>query len=427
MLYSFSFEPSTEWTRVYPSQTEIWEYARTCVDKYGLRSSIRFNAALVDAVFDDSDGTWTVRTSDGGSLRCRVLIAATGPLNTATVPEIPGIGRFRGTVFHSAKWDASFDPRGKRVAVVGTGASAIQLVPQVAPLAERLTVFQRTAPWIIPRGDHPISARRRSLRRSVPFYAWFERKRIYWTLEVRALGLAVNPKLAPAVEAIARRHLERQVSDPELRRKLTPNFVLGCKRVLLSSDYYPAFSRPNVELVTEPVVELTEDTVVTKDGRAFPVDAVVFGTGFRPNGALTSLDIRGRGGVALQNAWRDGQQAYLGTSVAGFPNFFTLIGPNTGLGHNSMILMMEAQFAYVLHALELLRRKHARAIDVKPNVQAEFNRRLQRRMKGTVWSTGCTSWYLDENGVNRAIWPGFTFTYRWLTRRIVPSRYEFVT
>lgn len=424
MLYSFSFEPKSEWTRVYPSQAEIWDYARACVEKYGLRSSLRFNCGLIDAAYDDRDGTWTVRTSDGGSLRCRVLVAATGPLNATSVPEIPGIERFGGAMFHSAKWDASFDPRGKRVAAIGTGASAIQFVPEIAPLTEHLTLFQRTAPWIIPRGDHPISDRRRALRRSVPLYAWFERQRIYWALEVRALGLAVNPKLAPAVEAMALRHLARQVPDPELRRKLTPNFVLGCKRVLLSSDYYPSLCRPNVELVTDAIAEVTENTVVTSDGRVRRVDALIFGTGFRPNGALTSLDIRGRDGIALRDAWQDGQQAYLGTSVTGFPNFFTLIGPNTGLGHNSMILMMESQFAYVLDALELMRRKNVRAIDVKPGVQADFNDRLQRRMKRTVWTTGCNSWYLDEHGVNRAIWPGFTFTYRWLTRRLNPNRYH---
>ncbi|MBV8654438.1 MAG: NAD(P)/FAD-dependent oxidoreductase, partial [Candidatus Eremiobacteraeota bacterium] len=425
MLYSFSFETQTDWTRVYPSQEEIWQYVRACARKYGLLPSIRFNCDVVDAAYDERDAVWTVRTRDDGSLRCRALVSATGPLNTWSIPEIPGIERFAGTIFHSANWDTSFDPRGKRVAAVGTGASAIQFVPEIAPAAEHLTVFQRTAPWIIPRGDRPISHRRRK-RRRIPFYAWLERARIYWSLEIRALGLAVNPKLAPAVEAIALKHLARQVPDETLRRKLTPNFVLGCKRVLLSSNYYPSLCRSNVELVTEPIAKLTENTVVTRDGRAHAVDAVIFGTGFRPNGALAALDVRGRSGIALRDAWRGGQQAYLGTSVAGFPNFFTLIGPNTGLGHNSMILMMESQFAYVLDALELLRRTHARAVDVKPGVQAELNRRLQRRMQRTVWTTGCKSWYFDDDGVNRALWPGFTFTYRWLTRRVAAERYELI-
>jgi cation diffusion facilitator CzcD-associated flavoprotein CzcO len=423
VLYSFSFERDASWTRVFPRQDEILQYLRRCADKYGLRERIRFGTELADAAYDEPSATWRLRTGAGDTLACRVLICAMGPLNRPHIPNLPGIERFAGPAFHSSRWDASADLRDKRVAVIGTGASAIQIVPEIAPLVRTLTLFQRTPPWVIPRNDAAVGPLQRLLRRWVPGYAWAVRTLIYWVLEIRAFGFTVKPALLQQREALALRYLERRIPEPELRRAVTPNYRLGCKRVLISDDYYPALRRSNVEVVPAAVTELREHAVVA-GGAEYPADVVIFATGFRATHGFAPLRIRGRGGKELADAWRDGMEAYLGTSIAGFPNLFTLIGPNTGLGHNSMVIMMEAQYSYVLDALKHMRRRGLRALDVKDAVQRSFNERLQARMRRTVWASGCTSWYIDERGKNTSLWPGFTFAYRWLTRRFRPSRYE---
>jgi cation diffusion facilitator CzcD-associated flavoprotein CzcO len=425
MLYSFSFERNAAWTRVFPGQQEIRDYLEGCVATHGLRERIRFNTELSDATFDESRATWRVRTVDGRTFTCRVLIAALGPLNKLKIPEYPGLERFTGARFHSGAWKTDVDLREKDVAVIGTGASAIQFVPAIAPLVRRLTLFQRTPPWVIPRADAAIGPLRRLLRRFAP-YAWAVRKLIYWLLELRAFGFVVAPKLLQLQERLALRHLERQISEPELRAKLTPRYRLGCKRVLLSDDFYPSLRRANVTLEVAPIREIRERSIVTSDGVEHPADAIVFGTGFRATEGFVPVRVVGRGGVELADAWRSGMQAYLGTNVAGFPNLFMIIGPNTGLGHNSMIFMMEAQFRYVLSALETMRRRNVRAIDVKAGVQRRFNEKLQARMRGTVWASGCTSWYLDASGKNTTLWPGFTFAFRRATRRFRLERYDVV-
>jgi cation diffusion facilitator CzcD-associated flavoprotein CzcO len=423
-LYSYSFERNPAWTRVFPRQDELWEYLRGCVDKYELRSRMRFDSALREARYDDASSTWRLTTASGAELTCRVLVSAMGFLNRPSIPALPGFERFRGKSFHTAEWDASADLRDKRVAVIGTGASAIQIVPEIALVVGELTLFQRTPPWVIPRNDAPIGARLRALRRLLPGYTRALRTLLYWMLEIRAFGFTVRPELLRSREALALRHLERQVPEPELRRALTPDYRMGCKRILLSDDYYPALRRPNVSVVTSPIAEVREDAVVTADGVAHAADVLIFATGFKATEGFGPVRVFGRGGIELSDAWRDGMAAYLGTSVAGFPNFFTLIGPNTGLGHNSMVVMMEAQFRYVLSALRLMRRRGVRALDVRRTVQDSFNQSLQARLKKTVWASGCHSWYLDAHGKNTTLWPGFTFAYRFLTRRLDPTRYE---
>jgi cation diffusion facilitator CzcD-associated flavoprotein CzcO len=422
-LYSFSFERNAAWTRVFPRQRELWDYLIDCTHKYGLRPHLRFDRELTEARYDDETATWSVRTGDGSELTCRVLIGAMGPLNKPKLPEIPGRDRFAGTAFHSARWDPSVDLRGKRVAVIGTGASAIQIVPEIAPLVSQLTVFQRTPPWIIPRFDRPISGRERALRRWIPGYGWAIRTLLYWILEVRAYGFTVKPELLHQRESLALRYLHREVKDPELRRVLTPDYRMGCKRVLISDDYYAAIQSPNVRLVTTPIEAIEEHGIRTADDTAYDADVIVYATGFHATAGVAPARIFGHGGLELADAWRNGMEAYLGTSVAGFPNLFTIIGPNTGLGHNSMVVMMEAQYAYVVDALRLMRRRALRALDVRSEVQRRFNERLQRRMAGTVWATGCSAWYQDERGKNTTLWPGFTFVYRHLTRRFRPDRY----
>jgi cation diffusion facilitator CzcD-associated flavoprotein CzcO len=424
MLYSFSFSPDVEWTRVYPQQPEILEYLKRTAGANGLRSKIRFNSALEEAHFDESSGVWKLRLGDGATLVCRTLALAMGPLSKPNVPRVPGAERFAGPAFHSARWDHSVDLRGKRVAIVGTGASAIQFVPQVAPQAAALTIFQRTPPWIIPRNDKPVESWRNVLRSRVRPYAWLVRKVIYWMLEIRAIGFVQNPKILERREADIRRFLELSVSDPALRAKLTPEYRAGCKRVLISDDYYPAIQRPNVELVASPLAEIRERSVVAADGTERAADVIVYATGFKATEGLAPVRIYGRNGAELGDVWREGMSAYLGTSVAGFPNLFFIIGPNTGLGHNSMILMMESQYRYILDALKYLRASGARSIDVQAAVQSSFNATLQRRLKGTVWASGCSSWYIDARGKNTSIWPGFTFAFRRLTRTFDPKKYQ---
>jgi cation diffusion facilitator CzcD-associated flavoprotein CzcO len=423
ILYSFSFEHNPSWTRVYSPQDEIWAYLRHCADRFGIRPHIRFGTEMVDAAFDETTSTWRVRTADGRTLVSRVLVGGFGPLNKPNIPQLPGLERFAGPAFHSSAWDYSVDLSGKNVAVVGTGASAIQFVPRIVPKAARVSVYQRTAPWIVKKPDGPLSVMHRRLRRIAPV-AWLERKAVYWLQESLAYGFTKKPRALGVLEKRAQRYLEREISDPELRRKLTPSFRIGCKRILFSDDYFPALRQPNVELVTTGIREVREHSIVDEDGVERPADAIVFGTGFRATEGVAPMKIYGVGGVELNDAWRGGMEAYLGTSVAGFPNFFSIVGPNTGLGHNSIVLMIEAQVRYIMSALRLMKKRNLRALDVKRDVQATFNERLQQKLKGTVWMTGCRSWYLDKNGKNTTLWPGFTFDFLRRTRRIDPDCYE---
>jgi len=426
MLYSFSFERSANWTRIYPAQSEILAYLKRTARERGLLEHIRFNSDVVEARFDASTVTWTVALATGNVLRSRILVCAMGPLNKPNFGDIPGRPTFTGPSFHSSQWDHSVDLAGKNVAVIGTGASAIQFVPQVAPRTGKLTIFSRTPPWIIPRRDAPVGARRKIARAWFPFYARLERLAIYWMLEIRALGFAFKPELLERQESAMRRFIERSVPDPLLRAKVTPAYRAGCKRILISDDYYPTLARANVELVNAAVAEVRADSVVTSDGREVPADVIIYGTGFKATQGFAPVRIHGRNGIEIGDVWRDGMHAYLGTSVSGFPNFFLVIGPNTGLGHNSMIVMMEAQYRYIVGAIEHARNTIAPALDVKPGVMQAFNAGLQRRMRGTVWATGCSSWYQDARGKNVSLWPGFTFVFRMLTSRFDAGMYAAV-
>ncbi|MGD0968890.1 MAG: NAD(P)/FAD-dependent oxidoreductase [Candidatus Aquilonibacter sp.] len=424
MLYSFSFERKHDWTRAFPPQAEIWDYLRTCVRKYGVTPHIRFKSEVTEARYNENARAWNVRIRSGETIAARVLVSGMGGLSNPMIPDIPGLATFTGDIFHSAAWDASFDAAGKRIAVIGTGASAIQIVPAIAPEARQLTLFQRTPPWIIPRFDRPTTARERWLRRFLPGYAWLVRQSMYWLREVRALGFIRNTRILTLAQRIALRHLHAQVQSADLRDRLTPTYHMGCKRILLSDDYYPALERENVTLVTEPLREVRERTIVTRDGAEHEVDAIVLATGFRAQEFISPVQIYGRAGKSLENAWADGPRSYLGISASGFPNLFFLVGPNTGLGHNSMVIMIEAQIAYVMSALRSMRMRGITELDLKPEVESAFSETIARRTEGTVWASGCKSWYLDEHGRNTTLWPGFTFTYRRLTRRLEPACYN---
>ncbi len=406
-LYSYSFELNPAWTRVYAPQREIWDYLRMCSAKYGVDAHIRYGCAVERMDWDDDGRRWHVVTKAGDDYVARAVVSAAGALHIPSYPDIPGADKFAGPSFHSSRWDHSIDLAGRQVAVIGTGASAIQLVPEIAPRVARLGVFQRTPPWIVPRLDGPVRAGWRA-----PLSDRMLRDAYYWMLEVRALSFAY-PRLAPPVQRIAMRYIERQVTDPELRARVTPDYTIGCKRILLSDDYYPALQRPNVDLITERITELTETGVVTADGVTHPADVIIYGTGFKVIGALAGLNVTGRDGRVLE-----GTEAYHGVTADGFPNFFMLLGPNTGLGHTSVVFMIESQIRHVMSCLKMLARDKADTIEVSASVQRRFNRRLQQRLARTVWNAGgCRSWYLDDDGVNRAIWPGFSAEYWARTRR----------
>lgn len=424
-LYSYSFEPNPAWSSAYARQDEIWEYLEHCASKYRLWPHLCFDTEVVGAEFDDAAGEWSVTTGHGQTLSAAAVVFGIGALHQPAYPNIPGTERFRGTTFHSAQWDPDCDLDGKRVAVVGTGASAIQFVPEIAPKVEQLSLFQRTPPWVLPKADHPVSARTQRLFSNLPSLQWLYRSMLYWQMESRVAGFIGNSRLMHAAQQLARRHIRRNISDPELRQAVTPDYTMGCKRVLISNDYYPALNRSNVDVIPQEVAEVREHSVVTRDGSEHPVDVLIFGTGFHVTDAFDHLHVTGKDGAKIQDAWRDGMEAYLGVSVAGFPNMFLLLGPNTGLGHNSMIFMIEAQIRYVLQCLRLLEREGASHLDVRPSVQRRFNEWIQHKMSKTVWVTGgCDSWYLDSSGKNTTLWPGSTLTYWLRTRRLNPADYE---
>ncbi len=424
-LYSFSFAPNPQWSRIYAPQPEIGAYLRRCVARFGLDPHLRCGHEVLDAAWDEACGRWRITTS-AGELSAEILAVGAGPLSEPALPSIPGLDHFAGTMFHSTRWDHGHDLTGKRIAVIGTGASAIQFVPHIQPRAGRLFLFQRTPPWIIPRGDRAISARERALFRALPLVQRLARARIYWRLELMALGLVYRPDMMESGEQLARRHLEAQVPDPALRARLTPTYRMGCKRILLSDDFYPALQRDNVELVTERIREIRPESVVTEDGTERAVDTLILATGFHVTDSPMAGRVRGREGRVLADAWSTGPQAYLGTTVAGFPNLFLLIGPNTGLGHTSMIYMIESQLSYILDCLRVMERRRLRSVEVQPLRQDAFNNAVQRRMRRTVWTSGCASWYLDAKGHNTTLWPGFTWEYRLRTRRFDPTRYGLI-
>jgi cation diffusion facilitator CzcD-associated flavoprotein CzcO len=417
-MYSYSFELNPSWSRMFPPQQEIWDYMRRCAGKYGLASHIRYRCDVERMEWDDASRRWRISTEAGEVYTARAIVSGVGALHLPSIPEIPGADRFAGAAFHSAQWDQSCDLVGKQVAVIGTGASAIQFVPEIAKQAARVHVFQRTPPWIHPRPDFEIPPAVRAAFAAAPSVMRAFRSGVYCVLETRAVGFAVHPKLMAPLQWMAERHLERQVGDPVLRAKLAPDYTIGCKRILLSSDYYPALTTANVELVTDPIAQITETGLACVGGEAYDVDVIIYGTGFKTVEAIAELNVAGRDGVKLPDVWRRGVEAYHGTTVAGFPNFFMLLGPNTGLGHNSVIFMIESQVRHVMSCLRLLARNNAETIEVRPSAQRRFNDGIQRRLRRAVWSEGgCKSWYLDADGVNRALWPGFSFEFWARTRR----------
>jgi cation diffusion facilitator CzcD-associated flavoprotein CzcO len=416
-LYSFSFAPNPDWTRAFSPQPEIEAYLQRTAREAGVLPHVHLHTELRAARWDDAAATWTVETSRG-TVVADVLVLGTGGLSEPAVPSLPGLERFTGTTFHSATWDHDHDLRGERVGVVGTGASAIQFVPHVQRESAQLTVFQRTAPWVMPRRDRAISPLERRIYQALPAAQKLNRAGIYVGRESWLLGFTVQPAIMKIGERIARRLLEKQVPDPVLRDKLTPRYRLGCKRVLLSNDYYPALAQPDVDVVTDRIVEVVERGVVSEapDGTRteHDLDTLIFGTGFQVSDPPVAHRVFGKDGRSLSATWADGGMAALhGVTVAGFPNLFFLVGPNTGLGHTSIVYMIEAQIQYVLDALTKLDAHGLAAIEPTQAAQDAWNARLQEQLSGTVWNAGgCSSWYLDAAGRNTTLWPTFTLPYR---------------
>ncbi|MEL6060617.1 MULTISPECIES: flavin-containing monooxygenase [unclassified Methylobacterium] len=423
-LYSLSFAPKADWSRMYAPQAEILAYLRETAERHNLTPLIQLGTTFQGATWDEAAALWHVET-DRGPITARAIVSGMGGLHHPAYPAIPGRDSFAGPAFHTAAWDHSVNLAGKRIGVIGTGASAIQVVPELAKIAGHLTLFQRTPPWIMPKNDHAIAERARDRYRRLPLARRLERARLFWLHEVRALlGFTKVSKLTVQAEGLARRHLAKAVRDKDLRAKLTPSYRLGCKRVLISDDYYPALQRPNVTLETGRIARITEAGAVTEDGRAHDLDVIVYATGFDVTATFTRMDLVGRGGLRLKEAWADGMGAYQGITVAGFPNYFMLLGPNTGLGHNSVVAMIEIQVQHVLDCLKALRRG-TRAIEVRPEAQARFLDRIRARLSDSIWQAGgCRSWYLDAQGRNATLWPDSVMAYRRSARRARMADYR---
>jgi cation diffusion facilitator CzcD-associated flavoprotein CzcO len=425
--YSLSFEQRPDWSRRFAESGEIHDYLRSITDKWKLREHTRFDTEIVDARFDENKGSWTLTTGANETFTARVVVSCAGGLVDPATPDIKGLQSFTGELFHTARWKHDYDLSGRRVAVIGTGASAVQVVPNIAREVEHLDVYQRTPAWVVPKRDKIYSERFKRLLTRFPILLRASRFIKYWLSEL--MGPVVfldNEWLAGLGKTGSLLHLNSQVKDPELRKKLMPNFQFGCKRILISDEYWSSFERPNVELVTDPIEEVKSTGIQSRDGTFREVDAIIVATGFDLGLAKAPFPISGIGGRSIDDVWKNGAVAYKGISVSGFPNWFILMGPNTGPGHTSVLVYTEAQIAHTVAAIKKLRNEGVRYVDVRQDVQNRYNERLQGRMKYMVWSTGCNSWYLSPDGSNHSLYPGFAVEYVLRARRFRERDYEIV-
>ncbi len=422
-LYSFSFAPNPEWTRAFSPQPEIFEYLRACASRYGITPHVRFRHAVTNAAWEEEGQKWRIETTKG-AYTANVVIAGVGGLSEPSVPKLPGLERFEGAAFHSARWDHGVDLGGRSVAVVGTGASAIQFVPAIQPKVGKLHLFQRTPPWILPRRNPVVNEGAHAVFRAFPSAQRLARGSVYAVTELFGTGFR-HPWLMRPLQRAAVDYLERCVPDPVLRAKLTPSYTIGCKRILFSNTYLRALAKENVEVVTTGIREVRSRTIVTTDGREHGVEAIVFGTGFQVTEIPFGKHVRGRDGRTLDELWNGSPQAHLGTTVAGFPNFFLLLGPNTGLGHTSIVYMIESQIEHIVNALRFMRDRGLATVEPRAEAQAAFIADVDRRLRGTVWNTGgCASWYIDKTGRNSTLWPDATWRFRRRVTRFDPQEYR---
>jgi cation diffusion facilitator CzcD-associated flavoprotein CzcO len=425
-LYSLSFAPNPEWSQTYSPQAEIGAYLKGVADRFGIREHLRLEHTVSGAEWDEAAGRWTVET-DRGTFTARVLIGGMGGLTEPSIPDVPGLDEFTGAMFHSARWDHDYDFTGKRVAAIGTGASAIQFVPAIAKQVDQLHVVQRTPPWIMPHSNRPVTDRERRLYRRLPIAQKLVRGMVWSMRETNVLGFTKNPRFMAVADKISKAHMRKQISDPELLEKVMPNYTIGCKRILPSNRWYPALGRENVELLTGGLKEVRGNTIVAGDGTEREVDAIVWGTGFQVTDLPFAEVVRGRGGRSLADVWGGSMKALRGTSVPGFPNFFMLAGPNTGLGHSSMVYMIETNIAHVLGALKAMRGAGATTVEPSQEAFDAYVAEIDAKMKTTVWSTGCKSWYRDSTGRISTLWPDWTWRFRRDSRDFDPAEYRLST
>ena len=423
-LYSFSFAPNPSWSRSFSPQPEIHAYLQDVAQRSGVLDRFRFGVTAQEAVWDDAAQVWNVETS-AGTVTADVVISGSGGLSEPKNPEIAGIDDFAGEIFHTARWNHDVDLTGKRVAIIGTGASAIQVIPEIAKTVGHLDVYQRTAPWVMPRHDRAYTRLERLGFRFVPGLQKLYRTAIYWGRETYVPGFTRAPKILTPAKVMATANIKKGISDPALQAKVTPDFQIGCKRILISNTYYPALAQENVEVVTDGIAEITPTGIVTRDGVSRDVDVLIVATGFYTTDQPIAHHITGREGRTLGEVWAEGGMAsYKGTTTSGFPNLFQIVGANTGLGHSSMVFMIESQISYILSALQQMSADRISSVEPTPEAQATWSDDLHRRMNRTVWSRGgCASWYLDEHGRNTTLWPRSTFAFRRLLHEFDLDKY----
>ncbi|GJC32070.1 4-hydroxyacetophenone monooxygenase [Acinetobacter sp. KAM398] len=427
-LYSLSFAPKTDWSKRYAEAPEIFQYIQDVVQQFNLREYCQFNSEVVHTEYHEKDCAWHVALKDGRQLSCQYLVFASGPLHVPQIPHIQGIEKFQGKVFHSSQWDHQYNLNSKVVASIGTGGSAIQYIPEIAPQVKQLYVMQRTAAWVIPRDERKYLNIEKKLFKQADWFRKLHRARLYWSNESRAIPI-MQPNVMKYTQKLAEAFIRFQVKDKQLAQKLTPDYIMGCKRILVSNKYFPTFNRDNVELVTDAIQELTADSIITKDGKMRKIDCLIYGTGFitDPRIYLQPFSCIGEHGVELKQAWKDGAESYYGISHKGFPNLFQLLGPNTVLAHNSVIFMIESQVDYILQMMDLVAQSQSNAIVVKDQVQDQFNHDVQDMLNNTVWQSGCVSWYQQEGGKNFALWPTYTWKYWLKTKSLHPSDFRLIS
>jgi cation diffusion facilitator CzcD-associated flavoprotein CzcO len=424
-LYEFSFATNPRWSRRYAPQAEIQAYLEEIASRYGVRDRIRTGTEVLSARWDDARDAWVLETT-AGPHEANVLVTACGQLSVPTVPPIPGLDSFAGPAFHTARWRHDVDLAGKRVAVIGTGCSAIQVVPAIQPIVDQVDVYQRSPGWTLPKMDFPYSERAQRLFERFPILQRLDRAAIFYFQELAAAGMTKHRWLLPAFRAISRRRINQAISDPDLRRKVTPTDEIGCKRIMLTDEWYPTLTKPNVELIADRIAEVTPTGIRMQDGGERPADVLVLATGFATHGFVAPMEIAGAGGRRLSEAWAEVPRAYLGLSVPDFPNMFLLYGPNTNGGSGSVVNTIEAGVNHVIAALRELDRAEARRIEVSRAAAERFDRELRAALAGTVWHSGCTNWYVDENGNDPNQWPWLWTTYRRRAERLEPDTYELV-
>lgn len=427
-LYSLSFVPKTDWSKRYAEAPEIFQYIQDVVQQFNLREYCQFNSEVVHTEYHEKDCVWHVALKDGRQLSCQYLVFASGPLHVPQIPHIKGIEKFQGKVFHSSQWDHQYNLNSKVVASIGTGGSAIQYIPEIAPQVKQLYVMQRTAAWVIPRDERKYLNIEKKLFKQADWFRKLHRARLYWSNESRAIPI-MQPSVMKYTQKLAEVFIRFQVKDKQLAQKLTPDYIMGCKRILVSNKYFPTFNRDNVELVTDAIQELTADSIITKDGKMRKIDCLIYGTGFitDPRIYLQPFSCIGEHGVELKQAWKDGAESYYGISHKGFPNLFQLLGPNTVLAHNSVIFMIESQVDYILQMMDLVAQSQSNAIVVKDQVQDQFNHDVQDMLNNTVWQSGCVSWYQQDGGKNFALWPTYTWKYWLKTKSLHPSDFRLIS